>query len=157
MANRILADSWRQPVRESRAEDGLLMTTTDAARYLDVTHEAMRRFGLRGVIPYVKTSSPRLRLFLKGTLRQFHEARAEARLRRGQRQLAEVHPVMLKAGLKPRQFDLFGPKLRIVGSVGSCQKASRGNLPTTTARTFGKSGESNNPRYVKPAAAGGRR
>ena len=155
MANRILADSWRQPVRESRAEDGLLMTTTDAARYLDVTHEAMRRFGLRGVIPYVKTSSPRLRLFLKGTLRQFHEARAEARLRRGQRQLAEVHPVMLKAGLKPRQFDLFGPKLRIVD--GPPKNVVSWRSPTHYSANARKTAVSDKADFGNPRSAGRRR
>jgi hypothetical protein len=151
MAQCILADSWRQP---ARADDGLLMTTTHAARFLGVGLETMRRLGLTGVVPSVPTSSPRIRLFKKGVLRRVLDDRAEARVRWAQRRLTEVHPVMLKAGLKPRQFDLFGPKLRI---VRSCQKASRGDLPTTTTRTFGKSGGSNNRRYGNQPAAGGRR
>lgn len=140
---------------ERREDDELLMTTTDGARYLGVTHEAMRRLGLKGVIPHVKTSSPRLRLFRKGTLRQLHEARAEARLRPALRRLAEVQPVMLKAGLKPRQFDLFGPKLRVVGA--SAPKSVSWRSPTHYSQNVRKPAVSDKPRYVAQAAAGSRR
>lgn len=113
MRARILAEHWeRVPVRQP--DDDLLMTTTHAAKFLGVTRQAMRQFGRTGVVPSVPTSSPRIRLFRKSDLRRVHQDRAEARLRRGQRWVSEVHPVMVKAGLKPRQFDLFGPRLRIV-------------------------------------------
>lgn len=141
----------RQP---ARPDDGLLMTTSDAARYLGVTHEAMRKFGLKGVVPYVQTSSPRLRLFLKGILRRVNEQRAEARVRRGQRRLAEVHPVMLKAGLKPRQFDLFGPKLRVVGFR---PENVSWRSPTHYSANVRKMAVSDNPDNVNQQAAGSRR
>lgn len=106
----ILSERWARPLPP---DDDLLMTTSHAAKFLGVSLEAMRQFGLTGVVPAVATSSARLRLFRKGDLRRVLNLRAEARYRRGQRRLAEVQTVMVKAGLKPRQFDLFGPRLRI--------------------------------------------
>jgi hypothetical protein len=152
MRDCILPDSWRQP---RRADDELLMTTSHSAKFLGVGLETMRRFGLTGVVPTVPTSSARLRLFKKGDLRRFHEARAEARLRRARRQLAEVQPVMLKAGLKPRQFDLFGPKLRIVR--GGSRDKNMGRSPHHYSANVRKTAVSDKHRYVNPAAAESRR
>jgi len=151
MAVRILADSWRQP---ARADDELLMTTTHAAQFLGITRQAMRKLGRAGVVPSVATSSPRIRLFKKGVLRRVNGERAEARLCRAQRRLAEVQPVMLKAGLRPRQFDLFGPKLRIVDAA---PKNVSCHLTTHYSASARKTAVSDKAGYVAPAAGGSRR
>jgi len=109
---------------DRRPDDDQWLTTADVARLLERTPDGVRWLARTGQLTYQQTHSG-VRLFRRGTVRRFVQARAEARLQRRTERLAALRPQMLRVNCEPRQLVLdFSARLKLVGSRGKGRKVA---------------------------------
>jgi DNA-binding transcriptional MerR regulator len=139
--DRILAESPRC----------LWMTTAVVAKRLDVTRQWVNALARQGDLPFERTESGQ-RMYRRSDVRRVAQAREDARARTRPMQLRIVRRRMLKTPLKPRQMDLFRPRLQVVRGERSDPHAE-----VKRTKSFDVPHGSEKPGYVTRKAAGSRR
>jgi len=93
-------------------EKARLLTTLDAAKQLRYSRSRIRQLALAGQLRFELTKGGQF-IFHEHDVHRFLEQRAEARTQSRAARLRAVRVTMLKAGIQPRQLEMFRGQAKV--------------------------------------------